>query len=117
MKQRKKHKGAQWRALLYGRSSRAIRIVNGEKVGSNAGAVRTVNDGKSRSVNKQKPHIVTKASGTVKPEQKKHQMSEEAKKKLDKLQDPLEMLNRTARTQKYEAAKSSEKYEYGLSDW
>lgn len=44
-------------------------------------------------------------------------MDEETKKKIDKLKDPLTILSRSARTQKYEASNSTEKYEYGLSDW
>lgn len=120
MKQKKKKKGigkVQGFAMLYGRSSKAIRIVNGEKVGS-TGTVRVINGGRVKSVYVEKPRIVTKFSGTVKPARvKKYAMSDEAKKKLDRLQDPLEMMNRTARAQKYEAAKSDEKYEYGLSDW
>lgn len=39
------------------------------------------------------------------------------KQKLDKLKDPLTIIDRSTRTQKYEAVNSSEKYEYGLSDW
>lgn len=120
MKQKKKKKGigkVQGFAMLYGRSSKAIRIVNGEQVGS-TGTVRVINGGRARSVYVEKPRIAPKVSETVKPAQvKKYIMSDEAKKKLDRLQDPLEMMNRTARTQKYEAAKSDEKYEYGLSDW
>ena len=44
-------------------------------------------------------------------------MSEETKRRLDNLQDPLDMMSRHARAQKYEAANSTERYEYGLSDW
>ena len=118
MKQKKKKKGiVQGFAMLYGRSSKAIRIPNGGQAGS-TGTVHVINGGRARSVYVEKPRIVTKASGTVKPAQvKKYTMSDEAKRKLDRLQDPLDMMNRTARAQKYEAAKSDEKYEYGLSDW
>jgi len=120
MKPKKKKKSTgkvQGYAMLYGRSSKAIRIPNGEQVG-NSGTVHVINGGRVRSVYVEKPRIVTKSSGTVKPAQvKKHTMSDEAKRKLDRLQDPLDMMNRHERAQKYEAAKSSEKYEYGLSDW
>jgi len=120
MKQKKKKKGTgkvQGFAMLYGRSSKAIRIVNGEQTGS-TGTVHVINGGRVRSVYVERPRIVTKSSGTVKPAQvKKYTMSDEAKRKLDRLQDPLDMMNRNARAQKYEAAKSDEKYEYGLSDW
>lgn len=117
MKRKKKHSGAvQGHALLYGRSSRAIRIVNGVEVGS-ARTSCVKNDGKSRSADKQKHHIVTKVSGINKTVQKKYKMSDEAKRKLDRLQDPLDIMNRSARIQKYEKANSTEKYEYGLSDW
>ena len=103
--------------MLYGRSSKAIRIVNGEQTGS-TGTVHVINGGRVRSVYVEKPRIVTKVSGTAKPAQvKKYTMSDEAKRKLDRLQDPLDMMNRHERAQRYEAAKSSEKYEYGLSDW
>lgn len=44
-------------------------------------------------------------------------MGEDAKRRLDKLKDPLEMMSKYSRAQKYEAAESTEKYEYGLSDW
>ena len=97
-------------SLLYGRSSRPIRIVNGEIVG------RT---------DKQK-HSPKKYSGAVKSVQKaqkapkapkKYVMSEDAKRKLDHLGDPLAMISRFERAQKYEAANQTEKYEYGLSDW
>ena len=44
-------------------------------------------------------------------------MSEDAKRKLDHLGDPLTMISRFERAQKYEAANQTEKYEYGLSDW
>ena len=104
----KRHNGyTQGYALLYGRSARAIRIVNGERVGT---------------VDNQK-HSYKKYSETVKPirkvqkVQKKHVISEEAKRKLDNLQDPLDMISRHTRAQKYDAANSTEKYEYGLSDW
>jgi len=39
------------------------------------------------------------------------------KRRLDNLQDPLDMMSRHARAQKFEAANSTERYEYGLSDW
>lgn len=100
-------------ALLYGRSSRAIRIVHGEIVGK---------------TDKQK-HSPKKFSETVKSVQKaqkvqkvpkapkKYVMSESIQKKLDNLGDPLAMITRFERAQKYEAANQTEKYEYGLSDW
>lgn len=103
MKQRRgRRKGlAQGHALLYGRSSRAIRIVNGENV---------------KRVEKL-THSAKKMNFPEKKVQKKYVMSEDVKKKLDKLKDPLTIIDRSTRTQKYEAANSSEKYEYGLSDW
>lgn len=120
MKPKKKKKGTgkvQGFAMLYGRSSKAIRIVNGEQTGS-TGTVHVINGGRGRSVYVERPRIVTKSSATVKPAQvKKYTMSDETQRKLDRLQDPLNMMNRHERAQKYEAAKSSEKYEYGLSDW
>ena len=119
MKPKKKKKGigkVQGFAMLYGRSSKAIRIVNGENVGSTRGGCIIIGR-KPRCADGQKPRVVTKVRGTVKTVQKKYTMSDEAKRKLDRLQDPLDMMNRHERAQKYEAAKSSEKYEYGLSDW
>lgn len=119
MKQKKKKKGignVNGYALLYGRSSKAIRIVNGENVGSTRGGCIIIGR-KPRSADGQKLRIATKASGLVKPVQKKYKMSDEAKKKLDRLQDPLDMMSRHERAQRYDAVKSSEKYEYGLSDW
>ena len=110
-KKKKKHIWeVQAHSLLYGRSSRAIRIVNGEIVGR---------------ADKQK-HTPKKGSGAVKSVQKvqkapkapkKYVMSEDAKRKLDHLGDPLAMISRFERAQKYEAANQTEKYEYGLSDW
>ena len=116
MKQKKSIGNVNGYALLYGHSSRAIRIVNGERVGSTR-TTRINNEGKSRSADRQKTRIVTKVSGIEKTVQKKYKISDETKRKLDRLQDPLEIMNRTARIQKYEAANSTEKYEYGLSDW
>lgn len=103
MRQRRKsHKGSvQGHALLYGRSSKAIRIVNGEKVGT--------------VVTQHRPPKKIKETEIV--VQKKYEMGEDAKRRLDKLKDPLEMLSKYSRAQKYEAAESTEKYEYGLSDW
>ena len=113
-KKKKKNCGkVQGFALLYGRSSKAIRIVNGEIVGR---------------ADKEN-HSPRKYSGTVKSVQKeqkiekvrktpkKYVMSEGIQKKLDNLGDPLTMMTRFERAQKYEAANSNEKYEYGLSDW
>ena len=113
-RKKKKHIGTvQGYALLYGRSSRAIRIVNGEIVGR---------------ADKQN-HSLKKYSGTVKSVQKvqkigkaqktpkRYVMSEGIQKKLDNLGDPLAMMTRFERAQKYEAANSNEKYEYGISDW
>lgn len=101
MKQRKKHKGVQGHALLYGRSSKAIRIVNGEQVGI--------------ATNQHRPP--KKTNETKRVVQKKYKMNEDTKRRLDRLKDPLDMMNRFARAQKYEMAESTEKYEYGLSDW
>lgn len=106
----------QGHALLYGQSSRAIRIVNGEIVGragdknrsskKNVGTVKTV-------------RMVQKAQKTTKgiKAPKKYVMNESTQKKLDNLGDPLALMTRFERAQKYEAANSTEKYEYGLSDW
>ena len=114
MKRKKKKIGAvQGHALLYGRSSRAIRIVYGEIVGGT----------------EKKKHSPKRNVGTVKSVQqmpkkqkqpkvpKKYVMSETVQKKLDNLGDPLAKISRYERAQKYEAASSGEKYEYGLSDW
>lgn len=103
MKQRRKsRKGSvQGHALLYGRSSKAIRIVNGEMVGT------VVNQ----------PRYSKKTNETEKVVQKKYTMDEETKRRLDKLKDPLDMMSKYTRAQKYEAAKGTEQYEYGLSDW
>lgn len=103
MKKKKKSRigNVQGHALLYGRSSRAIRIVSGEQVGK-----------------VEKQHRPPKKKNVVvKPSQKKYKMSEEAKRILDNLRDPLDIMSRNARTQKYEAVKSREDFEYGLSDW
>lgn len=107
MKRKKKNKigKVQGFALLYGRSSKAIRIVNGEIVGK---ADKIIHYSKNIGGKKTETKIIAP---------KRHQISEDAKRKLDKLQDPLEMLSRSSRAQKYEAANSTEKYEYGLSDW
>lgn len=115
----KKHSGSvQGHALLYGRSSKAIRIVHGEIVRS---AKKKDHDCKTYSeilgrVEK-KNHSSKKNSGLEKKVQRKYVMNEDTKKKIDKLKDPLTLISRDARSQKYEAAKSTEKYEYGLSDW
>ncbi len=107
MKRKKKNKigTVQGYALLYGRSSRAIRIVNGEIVGK-----------VDKKIHYSK-NIGGKETETKKLAPERHQISENAKKKLDKLQDPLTMINRFTRALKYDAANSTEKYEYGLSDW
>lgn len=97
-------------SLLYGRSSRAIRIVNGEIVGRA----------------EKKNHSSKIKGGIVKPVQRaqkvqkgpeKYVMNENTQKRLDNLKDPLEIMSRFERAQKYEIAESTEKYEYGLSDW
>ena len=97
-------------SLLYGRSSRAIRIVNGEIVGRA----------------EKKNHSSKIKGGIVKPVQraqkvqkgpKKYVMNETTQRRLDNLKDPLEIMSRFERAQKYETAESTEKYEYGLSDW
>jgi hypothetical protein len=100
-------------SLLYGRSSRAIRIVNGEIVGRAEKKKRSSmrNGGIVKSVLKvQKPPKVQKVPKT-------YIMDEAVQKKLDNLADPLALISRFERAQKYEAANSAEKYEYGLSDW
>lgn len=118
-KKKKKHIwDVQAHALLYGRSSRAIRIVNGEIVG---GANKQKHSPKNSVVVKSvKRAPMTQnaliASKTPKAP-KKYVMSENLQKKLDKLGDPLAMMTRYERAQKYEAANQDEKYEYGLSDW
>ena len=125
-KKKKRHVGAvQGFALLYGRSSRAIRIVNGEIVGgankqkhSPSVVVKSV----KRAPKTQNAPTAPKtpkapmASKTLKAP-KKYIMSESIQKKLDNLGDPLAMMTRYDRAQKYEAANQDEKYEYGLSDW
>lgn len=119
-------------ALLYGRSSRAVRIVNGEEVGGVVKQHHPTNrkrGGRDKQVEK-KPMIGAKVnavdnlhrsaknnSRSEKQVQKKYKMDESIERKLDSLQDPLDMMSRHARTQKYEEANSTEKYEYGLSDW
>lgn len=113
-KKKKKHIWeVQAHALLYGRSSRAIRIVNGEIVGG-------------ASKQKHSPSVVVKSVKRAPKTQnapmtpkapKKYVMSESIQKKLDNLGDPLAMMTRYERAQKYEAANQDEKYEYGLSDW
>lgn len=107
MKRKKKKNGGkvQGFALLYGRSSRAIRIINGEKVGRDD---HQIHSSKSNCGRKNKTKELV---------QKRYQMSEETKRTLDNLQDPIKMISRFTRAQKYEAANSNEKYEYGLSDW
>ena len=120
MKKKKKHIGAvQGFALLYGRSSRAIRIYNGEIVGgankqkhSPSVVVKYV----KRAPKTQNAPLAPLASKTPKAS-KKYVMSENIQKKLDNLGDPLAMMTRYERVQKYEAANQDEKYEYGLSDW
>ena len=97
-------------SLLYGRSSRAIRLGNGEIVGRA----------------EKKNHSSKIKGGIVKPVQraqkvqkgpKKYVMNENTQRRLDNLKDPLEIMSRFERAQKYEIAESTEKYEYGLSDW
>jgi len=102
MKQRRgTRKGSvQGHALLYGRTSRAIRIVNGEKV---------------EVERQQRPP--KRIGVTVKQVQKKYVMDENTKRRLDNLKDPLDIMSRNDRAKKYEATSSDEKYEYGLSDW
>ena len=116
-KKKKKNCGkVQGFALLYGRSSKAIRIVNGEIVGRADKENHSPRkySGTVKSVQKlQKIQKVRKTSKTP----KKYVMSEGIQKKLDNLGDPLTMMTRFERAQKYEAANSNEKYEYGLSDW
>lgn len=136
-KKKKKHIGAvQGFALLYGRSSRAIRIYNGEIVGradkqkhspkKNSVVVKSV----KRAPKTQNAPMAPMASNTPVPKTpmpskvpktskapKKYVMSESIQKKLDNLGDPLAMMTRYERAQKYEAANQDEKYEYGLSDW
>ena len=114
-------------ALLYGRSSRAIRIVHGEIVGGadkqkhspkNSVVVKSV----KRAPKTQNAPTAPKtpkapmASKTLKAP-KKYIMSASIQKKLDNLGDPLAMMTRYERAQKYEAANQDEKYEYGISDW
>ena len=116
---KKKNRGSvQGRALLYGRSSRAIRIVHGEIVGS-AKKKEQVHKTYSEILGRVEKKIRSskKNSGSEIKIQKKHVMDEETKKKIDKLKDPLTILSSSARTQKYEVVNSNERYEYGLSDW
>lgn len=134
MKKKKKHIGAvQGFALLYGRSSRAIRIYNGEIVGkadkqkhspknsvvvkSVKRAPKTLNAPKTQNApNAPMTPMASKVPKTSKAP-KKYVMSESIQKKLDNLGDPLAMMTRYERAQKYEAANQDEKYEYGISDW
>jgi len=112
MKRKKRHIGdVQGHALLYGRSSRAIRIVNGVEVGK---VDNQRHSPKKLVVSKKQTPKVQAQKVQV---HKKHQMDEKTKMKLDNLQDPLEMMSKYKRAQKYEAKKSNEEYEYGLSDW
>ena len=132
MKKKKKRIGkVQGFALLYGRSSRAIRIVNGEEVGKvvnqhHSAKKKTGADNQMRkkSLNGAKVSAVDTLrrssknnSRAEKQKQKNYKMDEETKRRIDRLQDPLDMMSRNARAQKYEATNSTEKYEYGLSDW
>lgn len=108
MKRKKNGIGkVQGHALLYGRTSKAIRIVFGEVVGKKEDR----NDRIRRTFSK------IKQTKTKKQEPKRRKISDDTIKKLDTLKDPLEMMSKFDRTQKYDAAKSNEKYEYGLSDW
>lgn len=110
MKRKKKHSGAvQGHALLYGRSSRAIRIVNGVEVGK---VDNQRHSPKKLAVTKKQTQQVQKVKV-----RKYYKMDEKTAMKLENLQDPLAMMSKYARAQKYEAAKSNEEYEYGLSDW
>ena len=117
MKQRKKHRGVQGYALLYGRSSRAIRIINGE---TEKGVIiqRAPRKNNGETGKKVKPQRAPKKNGSMnKTTPKKYVMDEKTKQKLDVLQDPLAIMSRFTRAQKYEASNTTEKYEYGLSDW
>lgn len=110
MKRKKKNSGAvQGHALLYGRSSRAIRIVNGVEIGKVNNQQRS---SKKQCVNKKQTQQVQQVQV-----RKNYKMDKNIEKKLDNLQDPLAKMSKYTRAQKYEAAKSSEEYEYGLSDW
>ena len=120
MKQKKKkRKGVvNGYALLYGQSSRAIRIVHGEIVGRVKKKEHPSGRHYKMVSGPQKTKRIAKNNVcSPNPVQKKYRMDEDTKKRIDNLQDPLEMLSRSSRAQKYEAANSTEKYEYGLSDW
>ena len=112
-KKKKQYGAVQGHALLYGRSSRAIRIVYGEMVGGvekkKHSSIKIV--GTAKSVRK------TPKMKKLPETPKKYVMSENVQKKLDELGDPLAKISRYERAQKYDATNSSEKYEYGLSDW
>ena len=83
MKRKKKNKfgTVQGYALLYGRSSRAIRIVNGEIVGGSE---------KKNHSSKKCSKIVeyVQKSPKMQKVQKKYVMNETVQKRLDKLGDP-----------------------------
>lgn len=101
MKRGKRHRGVQGHALLYGRSSKAIRIVRGQKVEE-----VVVRHRPPKNIGEAKKQVV-----------KNYKMDDETKKRIDRLKDPLDMMSRHTRAQKYEASNSTEKYEYGISDW
>lgn len=91
------------------------RIVNGEIVG---GANKQKHSPKNSVVVKSVKRVPKTQNAPMAPKTpKKYVMSENLQKKLDKLGDPLAMMTRYERAQKYEAANQDEKYEYGLSDW
>lgn len=117
MKQRRKsRKGyVQGHALLYGRSSKAIRIVFGEVVGKKEDRNEKIRRAfpKIKQTKKQAP----KKQELKRQAPKKHKITEDTIKKLETLKDPLEMMSKYSRAQKYEASQSDDKYEYGLSDW
>ena len=117
-KKKKKSGFVQGHALLYGRSSRAIRIVNGEIVGRVDDKKRPSK--KNNSLVKSTDninHTSPQNSRKGKRAQKKYKMNKATINKLEKLQDPLSLISSFSRMQKYEASNSTEKYEYGLSDW
>ena len=115
MKKKKKKNiwEVQAHSFLYGRSSKAIRIVHGEIVGRADKQKHTPKKFSGAVTSVQKAQKAPKAPKAP----KKYVMSEDAKRKLDHLGDPLTMISRFERAQKYEAANQTEKYEYGLSDW
>ena len=98
MKQKKKkRKGVvNGYALLYGQSSRAIRIVHGEIVGRVKKKEQPSGRHYKMVSGTQKTKRIAKNNVcSPNPVQKKYRMDEDTKKRIDNLQDTLEMLSRS----------------------